>query len=551
MADSARPEKRSTAAQPQDDTEEDDIISRATGDYGRWQLVLTCLLAFFNVPCTWHIYAPTFHARQRDVWCARPPGFSSVDPILWRNYTQPTDECSMIDPKFVNLIIENGVGSITILPGALSIACNSWEFGGEGDTIISEFSLVCDRKQFNNLAEATFLAGVTIGGFIGGVISDRWGRKKTLMLGVLLQALIGVSVSFSTSVEMYLSLRAALGFVSVSVVFSGFVLVMELVGGKWRTIAGISYLLPVSLSYALIAGMAYFIRDWRHLQLAISLPGLGFLSLWWILPESPRWLLAMGKTQEVMTVLQQAAKFNKRELPHNLDKQLLPTSNRPIESGGVLDLFKTKRMMRITLLLFVIWFSVYLVYYGLVLNMGYMSGDLYLNSVISGLVEVPALAFSIMVLLYMGRRWPLSLTMLFAGCSCLVTLLIHAVVPSQDDNSLLLIIFTMIAKLLISSSNAVMPVFTAELFPTKIRNIGVGASNVPAGIALISVPYLWELATIHNCIPMALLGGCGIIGGVCVLFLPETGQGPLRDDITEESSISADSNSNSIMPSVQ
>lgn len=51
----------------------------------------------------------------------------------------------------------------------------------------------------------------------------------------------------------------------------------------------------------------------------------------------------------------------------------------------------------------------------------------------------------------------------------------------------------MLSRFSISSSNAIMPVFTAELYPTIIRNIGVGASNVSAGIALMLVPYLWEM----------------------------------------------------------
>lgn len=79
---------------------------------------------------------------------------------------------------------------------------------------------------------------------------------------------------------MYVVLRALLGFVSVSVVFSGFVLAVELVGGIWRIIAGVSYIFPVSLSYMIVAGIAWFIRDWRHLQLALSLPGFLFVGTW-------------------------------------------------------------------------------------------------------------------------------------------------------------------------------------------------------------------------------------------------------------------------------
>jgi OCT family organic cation transporter-like MFS transporter 4/5 len=58
------------------------------------------------------------------------------------------------------------------------------------------------------------------------------------------------------------------------------------------------------------------------------------------------------------------------------------------------------------------------------------------------------------------------------------------------------IMLAMAGKFSVSSSNAVMPVFTAELFPTVVRNLGVGSSNVPAGIALMLVPYLWNLVSI-------------------------------------------------------
>lgn len=56
----------------------------------------------------------------------------------------------------------------------------------------------------------------------------------------------------------------------------------------------------------------------------------------------------------------------------------------------------------------------------------------------------------------------------------------------------------MAGKFSVSSSNVIMPLYTAELFPTVIRNLGVGTSNIPAGIALIMVPYLWNLVSPVN-----------------------------------------------------
>lgn len=37
-----------------------DVIGNLIGDYGKWQLIMTFLLALFQVPNTFHIYSPTF-----------------------------------------------------------------------------------------------------------------------------------------------------------------------------------------------------------------------------------------------------------------------------------------------------------------------------------------------------------------------------------------------------------------------------------------------------------------------------------------------------------
>lgn len=62
-----------------------------------------------------------------------------------------------------------------------------------------------------------------------------------------------------------------------------------------------------------------------------------------------------------------------------------------------------------------------------------------------------------------------------------------------DAPSWIVVTLAMVGKFAISCSNAILPIFTAELFPTVVRNLGVGASNVSAGIALMIVPYLWNL----------------------------------------------------------
>lgn len=65
--------------------EEDDVISKAIGTFGKWQLQLTFFLSLFNIPCTWHIYSMTFQAPEVEFWCAPPKQLESLPPSVWRN----------------------------------------------------------------------------------------------------------------------------------------------------------------------------------------------------------------------------------------------------------------------------------------------------------------------------------------------------------------------------------------------------------------------------------------------------------------------------------
>lgn len=175
------------------------------------------------------------------------------------------------------------------------------------------------------------------------------------------------------------------------------------------------------------------------------------------------------------------------------------------------------------------WFVSSSVYYGLNFNTRNLAGNLHLNVFISGLVEIPALVYVVALNNIFGRRKITLSLMLLAGISCLAVLVINLIDESQTT---LIIVIAMIGKSAISGGWAATQVFSAETFPTVVRNIGIGACAMSARIGGIIAPQIVLLSkgSIDE-LPFAVFGGLALLCGFLMLCLPETNNKPLTDHI--------------------
>lgn len=79
-----------------------------------------------------------------------------------------------------------------------------------------------------------------------------------------------------------------------------------------RPIVGMAIEFGWALGYIILPGVAYVLRDFRWLQLAITIPECVLLLWWRVLPESPRWQLTHGKYSEAEMAIRKAAKINRK-----------------------------------------------------------------------------------------------------------------------------------------------------------------------------------------------------------------------------------------------
>lgn len=157
--------------------------------------------------------------------------------------------------------------------------------------------------------------------------------------------------------------------------------------------------------------IAYAARDWYLIGLVTTIPcALAFICCKWV-PESPRWLLSMGKVDKVVEVLKTIAKTNgtedkltEQEMLSML-KQIVIKQDQCDQKYSVLSLFSNWRLGRNTILVTLSWIVNGVVYYVITLNANNLSGNQFLNFFILGVIEVPAGYLGSVLCDKLGRRW--------------------------------------------------------------------------------------------------------------------------------------------------
>ena len=82
-------------------------------------------------------------------------------------------------------------------------------------------------------------------------------------------------------------------------------------GEKYKTIVGQLMMLAYPLGQVIIGVVAIFVRDYKTFQVVLSCPCFVLLAVYFLIPESPRWLIAKKKYLQAERVIENAARFNK------------------------------------------------------------------------------------------------------------------------------------------------------------------------------------------------------------------------------------------------
>ncbi|XP_068111412.1 solute carrier family 22 member 15-like isoform X2 [Hyperolius riggenbachi] len=359
-------------------------------------------------------------------------------------------------------------------------------------SIVSEWNLIRQQAYKVNLASSLLFAGLLIGNLLFGPLSDKLGRRPVFLIGLLFDVIFGYVTALAPSYGLFAVSRLLVGITNGGMALVSFVLTQEYVGKSYWALTGSLTNLTFAIGIAIYALLGYYIRNWRILAFVANTPGVFFFLLSFLLPESPRWLYSHGYTEKAEDVLRHIARGNGKDNPAVKLKECNRTASGD-SAPGAFDLVKYGVLRWRTILLMYIWYVCSLVYYGLTLNAGELKGNLYLNVALSGLVEVPAFPLCLFFIQkpWSGRRKSTAGFLIFAGVACIFTMFL-------PDNSLYLspVTLALLGKLSVSAAFNVVYIYTSELYPTVVRNAGLGVCAMACRFGGILAPFVPSMARI-------------------------------------------------------
>ena len=156
-------------------------------------------------------------------------------------------------------------------------------------------------------------------------------------------------------------------------------------------------------------------------------------------------------------------------------------------------------------------------------------------------MEILSYIFCMIFLDRFGRKSILAFSQILAGTTCILA----AVLPQEPVEIFYLkTALSLLGKFGATAGFAIVFVFTAELFPTPVRNSAVGLWSTFARIGGMLAPVVADLAVYAPSIPFIIMGSSCCIGGIAALLLPETAGKPLPDTIEEACRIGSDLDQN-------
>ncbi|NUQ65671.1 MAG: sugar porter family MFS transporter [Pirellulales bacterium] len=417
--------------------------------------------------------------------------------------------------------------------GGLLFGYDTAVISGAIGYLAERFSL---NEHWTGWAAASALVGCIIGAAFAGVLSDRIGRKRVLLISAVLFTVSAIGTAVPRNLTEFAVARMLGGFGVGAASMLSPLYIAEVAPARIRgrlvslnQLAIVFGMLAVYFVNAWIASLgdsswnvAY---GWRWMFGSETLPAVVFFVLLFGVPESPRWLTKQGRPAEAEAILSRVSGPRGAEIQMDEIRAAIAE-----ESGSLAQLFQPG--IRIALLIAVVLailqqvtgINVVLYYAPEIFKSTGLAANQAINdTVIVGLVNMAFTLVAIWIVDRLGRK-PL-LLIASAGMGASLAALGGAFyLGSFQGPWVLLFTLAYVASFAVAMGPVVWVVLS-EIFPTQIRGRAMSIATVSLWIAcfLVSQTFPWMLKTLQGAKTFWIYAAtCAVAFLFVLLFVPET-----------------------------
>jgi len=413
-------------------------------------------------------------------------------------------------------------------------------------TLQSEWGLT--PNQTASMTACVF-AGSLVGTLTFGKLGDHWGRRPTFLLACLCISVFGVLTAFATDYASLLGIRFMVGFGvgGITVPFDVFAEFLP-THARGKHLLIIEYFWTAGSMMTPLFAYWTLHDSWRFFVILCALPCVmsGILGAF-LCPESPRWLVSVGRDEEAMQILRSAAATNGLN-PDDVFKADVKLKDEHVEKTSNFTDLVSKKWRKISILLWITWIGYAIGYYGTVQTVtrvfdagavdGAEAGGTpefdYKSIFISASAEIFGLVVVIQTIDTIGRVYSQVMSFLIGG---IFVFTLGMISSTGSTNVAALTALAFVARACMMAGSCSTWVTTAELYSTEIRTSGHSVANALGRCGAFASPYL-----VRTSIPISSVGGIMLAINVVTAFsafhLPET-KGTEMGHVEEENTTTA------------
>ena len=405
------------------------------------------------------------------------------------------------------------------------------------------YDLYCERDYYNVILSSLPFLGSMIGTLFLLPLPDKYGRKKVMKISMLISLIFHLNLLCAIG-PIHLIITTFLGGHINALFAICFALFTEFFAKEKNGIL-IGIFNAAYPSFGIFLAFFFmFSNNWRYLYVITFTAHLFYTYyIFKYFIESPRWLHSKGFKDECIAALTELAIFNKNEEKwyefKNKNEELINKIGTPYldrdenlneinkktelnKNYTICDILKFKSQRTVFLKVTTIIACSSYIYFGIILNLGKMKGNFFLNGIFAFLGEL----CSELIMGELADKY--GRIKIFKVCFALGTFGFISYLLCADY---LKFLFIFISILGFAGFWNIMSIYSPEIFPTKIRNITFSYASFTGRITPTLVPILTKI--MPSIIDYTFLFA-GLISGFLGLGLEETLGKKLMDIIPEE-----------------